>query len=77
MMRPKAKAVGLISIVPVGRKDIHYYTNGESLLSSFPIVMGIFFQHNEKVFPTYWEKSQDFIILSSQYNGTNTITISK
>jgi hypothetical protein len=28
-MRPKAKAIGLVSIVPVGRKDIHFYTNSE------------------------------------------------
>jgi len=32
MMRPKAKAIGLISIVPVGRKDIHYYTRSEPKL---------------------------------------------
>ena len=29
IMRPKAKAIGLVSIVPVGRKDIHFYTNSE------------------------------------------------
>ena len=40
MMIPKAKAIGLVSIVPVGRKDIQYYINSESLLPSFPIVMG-------------------------------------
>ena len=55
MMRPKAKAIGLASIVPVGRKDIHYYKNSETLSSSFPIVMGIFSHPNEKVFPLLWE----------------------
>ena len=29
MMSPKAKAIGLVSIVPVGRKDIHSYPNSE------------------------------------------------
>jgi len=31
MMSPKAKAIGLVSIVPVGRKDIHYYPRSESI----------------------------------------------
>jgi len=29
MMRPKAKAIGLGSRGPVGRKDIHFYTKSE------------------------------------------------
>jgi len=69
MMRPKAKAVGLVSIVPVGRKDIHFYTNSELVRICWMNILNS--KIVEKQYPLFGVKSDKMIAFRQFYLHAN------
>ena len=69
IMRPKAKAIGLVSIVPVGRKDIYYYTNSELVRICCMNILNS--KIVEKQYPLFGVKSDKMIAFRQFYLHAN------